>query len=571
MVSVRTFLLSFALAIALPIAVFFILLGWSLSQSDLKQAERRTWREANSIAVATRFVLNDMKSTMQLLASAPDLVDGKFEEFHKRARTALAGSGHFAIVVDATGQQLLNTRVQYGRTLGKTANMDAFRRAVQTRNLTVSNVFFGITGSKWVFNIVLPIPKREGLTARALIITKDADELRSAFPDSRPAYWQAAIVDSDGKIVVSTAPSRFQQGKKISNLPDIFKLEGQGNSEPAHTVMAGEDNLIAASEIDGAPWRAIVWGPVASVQPSLLKNWRTVLIMGGILLGISLIAGLFVADYLRRSIDQLANMANVTGRGEVPEPISSPIAELNDVGTALATAAHQRNLAEEHFRVAAQEIAHRTKNLIAVVTAIVRQTIRHAESPEEISSSLVARIAALGRSIDLLLSSGNQADLRTLLENEIVTLGVAENRIEMQGPAVNLKPEAAQALAMAFYELATNAVKYGALSTETGHITVGWELREEDGEHQFYVFWIERGGPESAKMDRSGFGSRLMTTHLETVVGGKATLSVAPEGLEWSLRTPGENVVAPQRPPQGLGATKVVGGAPVKSSPSSIS
>jgi two-component sensor histidine kinase len=116
-----------------------------------------------------------------------------------------------------------------------------------------------------------------------------------------------------------------------------------------------------------------------------------------------------------------------------------------------------------------------------------------------------------------------------------------DSRIVVDGPRLRLKPASAQAIGLALHELATNAGKYGALSTGRGRVRISWRT---DGD-TFAMSWTERDGPPASQPQRSGFGTIVMAAMAERSVDGEVKLNYAPPGLTWRLTCPAVNALAP--------------------------
>lgn len=192
--------------------------------------------------------------------------------------------------------------------------------------------------------------------------------------------------------------------------------------------------------------------------------------------------------------------------------------------------------AEERQALLAREVDHRAKNALAVVQAALRLT----QAPD-MASYIVAiegRVSALARAQSLLASNQwNGAELRTLLEGEIAPF-IARQRVMLDGPAVALPPGVAQALAMVVHELATNAVKHGALSVATGRIAIGWRLADAAGP-VLNLHWAEEGGPVVTEPPvRRGFGSRVIRMSVTGQLRGRLTTRWAPGGLVCEIEVP---------------------------------
>ncbi len=199
----------------------------------------------------------------------------------------------------------------------------------------------------------------------------------------------------------------------------------------------------------------------------------------------------------------------------------------------------ERKEREEKEHLLMREVNHRARNMLSVVDAIAHQTV--ANSPEDYVEHVSERIRALAAQQDLLVRSEwhgvEIADLaRAQLSHFADLIG---SRIAMQGAKLRLNPASAQAIGLAFHELATNAAKYGALSTGAGRVDVGWWT---DGD-TLTISWTERDGPPVSRPKRRGFGSTVMATMAERTVDGKVDLDYAPLGVTWRLTCPTANAL----------------------------
>ena len=117
------------------------------------------------------------------------------------------------------------------------------------------------------------------------------------------------------------------------------------------------------------------------------------------------------------------------------------------------------------------------------------------------------------------------------------------SKILLEGEPLYLKPEAAQNVGLALHELATNAAKYGALSTERGRIRISWGLIGDRAERRFRIAWVESGGPEVAAPERRGFGRTVVERNVARVLEGEVQLDFAKDGVRWSLVVPDDHVL----------------------------
>lgn len=192
--------------------------------------------------------------------------------------------------------------------------------------------------------------------------------------------------------------------------------------------------------------------------------------------------------------------------------------------------------AEEQSALLAYELNHRIKNTLAVVQSIVSQSLRRADTPEQASDAIGERLGALGRAHDLLTqTSWAAASLQSVVESATQVSGRAAKRVVAEGPEVRLNAKAALAFSMALHELTTNAIKYGALSIETGSVEVRWLKTTREGSRVLELVWAENGGPAVTTPERTGFGSRLMRG-LSRDLGGEGQPDYRPTGFRWHLR-----------------------------------
>ncbi|MBB3934592.1 sensor histidine kinase [Aureimonas phyllosphaerae] len=184
-------------------------------------------------------------------------------------------------------------------------------------------------------------------------------------------------------------------------------------------------------------------------------------------------------------------------------------------------------------RVLQRELSHRMKNTLAMVQAVVSQSLRNATDPKEAATMASARIQALARAQDMLTATDWAAsDVKAIVEASIAPHVDDPARLRLAGPRVDLDARHALGLALAIHELATNATKYGALSADGGHIAVSWDVGEGE---RFSFEWREEGGPSVSEPNRRGFGSRLTERVVPGYFQGHAQTEFAPRGLVYQL------------------------------------
>jgi two-component system CheB/CheR fusion protein len=201
--------------------------------------------------------------------------------------------------------------------------------------------------------------------------------------------------------------------------------------------------------------------------------------------------------------------------------------------------------AEQHQRLLVDELNHRVKNMLTVVDALAMQTLRRSQTLEEFSEAFTGRVRALTSSYALLSDRNwTGVSLRTMLVEEMKPFDTPEHgNVVMDGPDIQLSPSGALALGMVVHELATNAVKYGALSVSGGRVNLAWRTAAgQDGE-DLVLDWIEQNGPPVQPPTRRGFGTTLIERGFAHELSGRATLEFDPCGVRVSLRAPAATAI----------------------------
>jgi len=207
----------------------------------------------------------------------------------------------------------------------------------------------------------------------------------------------------------------------------------------------------------------------------------------------------------------------------------------------VATDITERKAAEVHQRFLLQELSHRSKNLLSIVQAVADQTLRNCNDLKDFQNRFDGRLRGLAAS-NTLLARGDWrgSSLSALIELQLAPFTDLQSpQIEIHGPKVDLTAEAAQAIGLALHELATNAVKHGALSVPQGRLAISWDVDYADSLGGLKLDWRERGGPSvMTAPKRTGFGHVVMKRMIEQTLQGTVQLDFAREGLHWSLQAP---------------------------------
>ena len=194
---------------------------------------------------------------------------------------------------------------------------------------------------------------------------------------------------------------------------------------------------------------------------------------------------------------------------------------------------------EDHIRFLMRELTHRSKNLLAVIQAMARQSLTKGITPEEFVRRFSDRLAGLAGSHDLLSSVQYKgASLLDLIHSQLSHYqDLFGTRILLEGDDLTVRAEAAQNIGIAFHELSTNAAKYGALSNEDGQVAIAWSVTQDEP-RTLRLRWQERGGPPVTAPTRKGFGHIVMARIAGRALSGESGLRFEPDGVVWSLDVP---------------------------------
>ena len=199
----------------------------------------------------------------------------------------------------------------------------------------------------------------------------------------------------------------------------------------------------------------------------------------------------------------------------------------------------ERKQVEEQQRTLLAELDHRVKNALATVSAVVSHTRQGSSSVADFAAALDGRIRSMATSHELLSSrQWHGVSLKELVQRELAPYAT-RNNTEINGPDISLKPAAGQAMAMVLHELATNAAKYGALSTKNGRVSIRWDRHLNGHARSHLVFkWQEIGGPPVVASGKSSYGTSTIRDLIPYEFGGTVDLVLASEGVRCRLELP---------------------------------
>lgn len=553
--SIGVYLVALSAVVAIPLIAFLIFLMMELERRDREFLANGTAEDAQMVARSVDRALQDMTTTLRVLATSPELEQGDLQAFHNRTQRSLLSNSLYVLAVDAEGQQLLNTRVAFGTPLRRVSNLSSLQEVLERGVTQVSNVFFGATSGRFVFNVTMPLSAEMSRSsgAAALIMTQNAADLERLLSTERlPPGWSVALVDGAGAIVTATGESN---ASPISAFPSDMLQLMSGINGTIEDVGGGPEQIYGYAQVVGSLWKAVVWGPVDTAQAAIRRTSRQLIVGSILFLGIGMLCGYLIARQLRIPIRQIADMAERIGKGDIVPPVETRIREVSQISIALSNASFDRSQAEDRMHLILHELVHRTKNILTLVQAMMRQLARQEGSMEDFQKAIFTRLQGLGRSIEALASEQwVGVPLKRLVKIQLETFAEAAERVELEGEDFPLKAEAVQNLGLILHELATNSLKYGALSVPEGKIHVSW--RQDGGtsaSSPLRLTWAEVGGPPAKAPSKTGFGTTIIKRHAEASFGGQVDLQYNDAGFSWTLVAPRDAFErGPGEPPQEL-------------------
>ena len=338
--------------------------------------------------------------------------------------------------------------------------------------------------------------------------------------------------DEEGEVtgfvkITRDISDRSKAGKAI--LESRRRMEGIVQSAMDAIITIDDEQRIvlfnpAAEKIFGCSADAVLGQPVTVLIPEQYREHHD-----------EYVRRFFDSGIVNRKLESGNPLLALRRNGE-QFPIEASISQVTvggeRVGTIILRDITERKINEEARSLLAREVDHRAKNALAVAQALVGLT--KADTMEEFADAVRGRIEALGRAHSLLSQSQwRGAPLEQLVRDELLPYA-KDGQLLLSGPKVTCRADAVQSLSLLFHELATNAVKYGALGREDGQVAVRWR---RDGDSMF-VSWKELGGPPVSPPKHRGFGTRLLNQVSGRQLNAKLEFEWNPEGLRLRIRLP---------------------------------
>lgn len=546
--SIRLHLAIYGALIVLPL----LAAGLLIAKFYVDQARQALVAQASQIVTdATSAVdqeLERYKLALQVLESANYLSEGKFEPFYLRAQALSESIPNSTIALRKAydGDTVFLTNQPYGEPVAKMADpalRKADRLAVEHRSAVITDLVPG-TGGSAVVTLEVPVIVNGNVDYLLTLAISPSGILDIITSHVRTSGWLIGVVDNNDKIIARSS--------------DHERFIGQPASDEFTRATQGKSGIFTAKSLDGIPvmnvyqrseltgWRIVTGVPLSDLEAPVYRSMLVLAIVAGVGLLGSVILAFFYARLLSRPLRQLRGVAEAGDDNAVP----TGIAELDGVtGTLMRAMVVLKDRDRARARTV-RELNHRMKNMLAVIQAIANETRRHATSLEQFGKAFEGRLAALARSHEALGDpEWHGGDLEALII-QCCKPFCDELSLDLQGPPVELPAKATVGMGMALHELATNAAKYGALSTPNGKVAVHWDIPDEGGLRILRLQWHERGGPPMPSARKEGFGSILLRSIIEGDLGGKLDVTLAREGLHCIICVPMSALLGPPIVPQ---------------------
>ena len=531
--TVRRRLLLMALSLVVPAMIFMTLLARAEYGDSRARYEQQLIATTRALVVATDRQIGQGQSILQTLAVSPALASGDIPAFERQARAAVRGADGWIVLID-NQHQLINTRLPPGAPPPRVGLPDYRWLTIQAGRTSVSNLILPPKAGQFPPFVSIDMPVIVDGKLYDLAYQQSPKAFASIFAAQNiPHSWVASIIDRQFSLVSrSKDQDRFQGRKASGTMREAMAVRSEG--VVLSRTLDGTPTLSSFSRSPTTGWAFVVGVPRSELNRA---NWSSVgflTLAAALLLAIGTAVALLFSRDIAAAVRGLAVDAKAVAAGEVIALTPDRFVEIAEVRAALHDAAVQLRAREAEEQRAHQrqqlminELNHRVKNTLFTVQSLARQSLgRPADTPG--LGAFNERIMALARAHDLLTQSAWEgADLKEILEE---TLEPYIDRTVLAGPPAALSPNAALALSMVFHELGTNAVKYGALSTPEGNVTVVWHV-DPGARHRLTLHWEERGGPPVQPPSRAGFGSRLIAASLKSDLAGEARLDYRPTGL----------------------------------------
>ncbi|MBV9566189.1 MAG: sensor histidine kinase [Bradyrhizobium sp.] len=476
----------------LPLIVFAVGTILRNYEQDRQEAAQHVLETVRSIRLVLDAEVQRMTDGLQVLTLTESLRSGDFEGFRSIASGFLNQYSRDGVILvaDRKGRQLFSSVSADTASLPPRNNRDIVERLFVSKRPQYSNLFLGSVKKQLIVTVEVPVV-RDGEVVYEISFSPPLALFQTILDKQRPgAEWTLSLLDGSGTVFARIPNPQDTVGKPAS--PTVLSDMLHKSEAVMPTV-----SLEGIPLMSGFAHSALTgWIIAAGVTESSLVAplWRD-LAIASVIGAVLLLIGLAFA----------VRMATTIARGEM-----------------------LHNLLVE-------ELNHRVKNTLAILQAIAAQTFRSATRMER--EKFEGRLGALAEAHNLLSREKWQgAELADVITRVLQPYRLSNpERVRMSGPKLPLSPRLAVVLSMIVHEIATNAAKYGALSNDSGMVSLEWEVMEDNASRKLRMIWTETGGPPVTAPVQRGFGSRLIERSARDQLGGEATVDFLPRGVVYTV------------------------------------
>ena len=505
--SIRHRLMLLALAVALPFILLTAGIVWQLADNERANRREAILFTTRTLMNAVDAILNKQVAVAQMLATSPALQADDLAAFRLEAERTVPGlSGAWLVLSSQSGQELVDLSRPEGAELPRlgAGALELQQRAIKSGDYQISNVLNDPVLHSPIVTVAVPVP-RAGKPPLGLAVVMQPRIFLPLFEHwDLPDGWLAGLIDRSGNFIARSREHDRNVGHPAS---EGFRGAARRSKQGWNEIVSLEGGAIANGHVT-SPLSGWVMG--LAVDKALFEEpiQNTILIAGlagGATMLLSLLLAVWLARSIARPIEQIEQGTRALVDRKAITFSNSGVPEVDRTLDAVATTARvlerhdkERDDREAHVRLIMRELSHRSKNLLAIVLAIARQTARHTDSFEDFEARFNSRIQALADAHDLLVErqwSGGALDDLVIAQLSAFDM----DKVSRRGEPVTLRTEAVQNVALALHELATNASKYGALSVPQGRVEIEWAWQAgAAGERSLRLTWREVGGPPVA-------------------------------------------------------------------------
>jgi two-component sensor histidine kinase len=524
------YLTAIGLAAGLPVVVLGSSLLFAYAEQESQRLGATTFAMVREIKARLTLKLAGYVAAADTIASAGVLaagdltrLDGPLRELAQRERLVIR-------VSDDTGRIKVHSAALPGQELPVSANLQADRDAEAAGGRpAISNLITGTVSREQLVAITARL-HGEGLGYVSLGVP--VATLASILEGYElPPSGAIGVFDRNGIFIARSSLADRYVGKP-GTAELLERIRTQDSGQWVGRGLEGKIISVAFAHEPLSGWAVVARVLEADLKAPLNRVLWQALGLALVTCAVSIALAWLASRHILTSVAGLSQAAQGVG-GEAPLPPQRHlIGEFEDILHALRGADASIREQVERNRLLTRELHHRVKNMLATVQAVSNATLRSAPDMDSFRKAFDGRVAALARShVAVTGDKPTEVDLRRLLDEELTMFS---DHVALAGPGVKLRPEQAVSLGLAVHELATNAAKYGALSSMTGHVSLTWDVKDD----MLRLAWREMGGPEVTPPTRTGFGSQLLNAVLVRQHGARVDTAFAPGGVSVTIELP---------------------------------